>query len=669
MGEHFTYKSFSWSFGTTSFRMADFHRKVEEQLTLLDEFWHCEENKNRQWKAPVQIDYYDFIYQRGFLNGKIQDNPDKKAKTARQKTSGLADIGLVDADRRLTQVGKRLLKMSKKGDFRTDNAFQIPSDSFLYLKQLLKTAYSTDEGIIRPFLIFGQVLKGCDGYLSDEEFTFLLPLCMNQQMTQRIIHEIRRYRHKEVDLDTVIVSTVLSRYNYPAALDFFIKAEKTPETIMTIGMNRDGIRHDFCYVALYEKLRQVYLASEEDYLDDNEMSARVKELMQAARGVKNRVGTLWRSILFISARRYSKKEDLAPNLFDDVKNDEDFDRCFFNYLHLNKIKSNLKDYKDLNRRYLEITDAVIFCDGKVTFTPIFENFFSTSAENVFDDAYKDCKLLMSDCDMQQIHNDLIFKENDLINVFNLKNHTNLNDIREVYEYLENDRYDRFRKMIDNKFPTEVILTMLDYFENRQHDEELVALVGAEADIPTIFEYIVGVAWYRISGYCGKILDDMNLSLDVNLLPRTHAGAGESDIVYHYPKTEDYPAHTLLIECTLMAGTVQRHGEMEPVTRHLANYMIDEDMNTYCAFVSNNLHASVISDFRMRKFFPFYRNDTEHVDGMKIIPFHTNELKQVIKKQIRYSEIYNLFENAYKADYISAPPQWYKTCIREVLESQ
>lgn len=669
MTEHFTYKSFSWSLGTTSFRMADFHRKVEEQLILLDEFWRCRENENCQWKAPIQRDYYDFIYQRGFLNGKIQDNPDKKAKTARQKTSGLADIGLIDSNRRLTEVGKRLLKMSKKGDFKTDNAFQIPSDSFLYLKQLLKTAYTTDEGVIRPFLIFGQLLKGCDGYLSDEEFTFLLPLCMNQQITYRMIDEIRRYRQKKVDLDTIIVNTVLCRYNYPAALDFFVRADKTPKTIMTIGMNRDGIRHDACYVDLYEKLRRVYLLSEESCIDENEMSVRVRELRQAAKGINNRVGTLWRRVLFISARKYSKKEDLAPNLFDNVRTQEDFDRCFFYYLHLNKIKSNLKDYKDLNRRYLEITDTVMFHDGKVTFTPIFENFFNTRAGNVFEDAYKNCDLLMTDCDLQQIHADLIFEENAVIKAFNQKNSTSLTDMQEVYVYLENDRYDRFRELIDTKFPDKVILKMLDYFEDRQHDDKLVDLVGAEADIPTIFEYIIGVSWYRISGYCGKILDDMNLSLDVNLLPRTHAGAGESDIVYHYQKTDDYPAHTLLIECTLMEGTVQRHGEMEPVTRHLANYMIDEDRNAYCAFVSNNLHASIISDFRMRKFFPFYRNDTEHVDGMKIIPFHTNELKQVIKKQITYSQIYNLFENAYKADYISAPPQWYKTCIRDVLESQ
>ena len=32
------YKSYCWSLGTTSFRMVEFNRKIEEQLKLLNEF-------------------------------------------------------------------------------------------------------------------------------------------------------------------------------------------------------------------------------------------------------------------------------------------------------------------------------------------------------------------------------------------------------------------------------------------------------------------------------------------------------------------------------------------------------------------------------------------------------------------------------------------------------
>lgn len=46
---------------------------------------------------------------------------------------------------------------------------------------------------------------------------------------------------------------------------------------------------------------------------------------------------------------------------------------------------------------------------------------------------------------------------------------------------------------------------------------------------------------------------MNLSLEADLLPKTHAGGGEADIVWKYEMTYEYPKHTLLIEATLADG--------------------------------------------------------------------------------------------------------------------
>ena len=65
MTEHFTFKSYAWSLGTTSFRMADFHKKVEEQLLLLQEF---RKNSKDDWcgNNKIQVNYYDYLYKNGF---------------------------------------------------------------------------------------------------------------------------------------------------------------------------------------------------------------------------------------------------------------------------------------------------------------------------------------------------------------------------------------------------------------------------------------------------------------------------------------------------------------------------------------------------------------------------------------------------------------------------
>lgn len=57
------YKSYCWSLGTTSFRMVEFNRKIEEQLKLLNEFWQIPANINQHWSAnnTLQTQYYKFI--------------------------------------------------------------------------------------------------------------------------------------------------------------------------------------------------------------------------------------------------------------------------------------------------------------------------------------------------------------------------------------------------------------------------------------------------------------------------------------------------------------------------------------------------------------------------------------------------------------------------------
>ena len=101
------YKSFCWSLGTTSFRTKDFNRTIEGQLMLLEEFWRLPENQNATWDGndELQTKYYDYIHDNGFVVGSAGNKP----KDAREKTSGLVDIGLINNGRKLTNAGEALL--------------------------------------------------------------------------------------------------------------------------------------------------------------------------------------------------------------------------------------------------------------------------------------------------------------------------------------------------------------------------------------------------------------------------------------------------------------------------------------------------------------------------------------------------------------------------------
>lgn len=228
--------------------------------------------------------------------------------------------------------------------------------------------------------------------------------------------------------------------------------------------------------------------------------------------------------------------------------------------------------------------------------------------------------------------------------------------------IEDTRYQRLQHLIDTEFIDDKLLSLLDCFETK-NDDEIRSMVTENADVPTIFEYVLGILWYKASERHGKILDYMKLSLDADLLPQTHAAGGEADIVYEYPETEYYPAHTLLLEATLADNTNQRRMEMEPVSRHLGRHLLRTgNLDSYCVFATTYLDINVIADFRGRKNMPFYdtQDYTKSVDGMKIIPLQTEELKKIIKSETRYKVLFSLFEEAFNSPL--QPHEWYDNTI-------
>ncbi len=248
------YKSFCWSLGTTSFRTRNFNLHIEAQLDLLERFWQLPEHAQAVWQGNgnLQEAYYCFMQQQGFVNG---DAP-QKAKDARQKTSGLADVGLIDESRRLTPVGKALLQISRSGDYATDNLLRIPRDSFLYLKQLLKTSNTTEGETVRPFLVLLYLLSQVE-YLTLEEFTYLLPLCINQAVTNAMPRQIKAIRQGKAQIDQVLANVLFHMPNYQAAMALLLTEPVTAELIRVTGMNRKskkpgGKNYDQCYYPYYQ---------------------------------------------------------------------------------------------------------------------------------------------------------------------------------------------------------------------------------------------------------------------------------------------------------------------------------------------------------------------------------------------------------------------------------
>lgn len=656
MPNEIPYKSFCWALGTTSFRTKDFNKTIEEQLALLNGFWVLPENQEANWSGDnrTQARYYDYMKANEFVVGSANNKP----KDAREKTSGLVDIGIIDDDRKLTEAGRKLLEISQSNDFTSDNFFQIPKDSFLYLRQLLKTYNNVDGTVVRPFIVLLYVLSKV-GCLSSEEFTYLLPLCTSNEYTEQIIDGIRANRNHSVSVDDIIINRLLEMDNYQAALDKFLSNTVTENLICEVGLNRKSRNYDKPYLRLYNELYSVFVEND---------SSKIPLVYSATKRIN--IGKWWRKYLFNTASERAIERNpvacLKQTAFSDVSNEYQFKKAFFKIMHLFKAKATLSDYLDLNRRYIRTTDIVLFEDGTVKLDILPKHFFNSVADELYAYAYIPCEILFEDSSLEEIADCLVINEETVIDGVNAELGINVTNIDEARNALEDERYRRLQNLIDTKFTDENIITLLGYFEDR-NDTEIKNMVTENADIPTIFEYVLGIFWYKISERQGKILDYMKLSLDADLLPKTHAAGGEADIVYEYPETEYYPAHTLLLEATLADNTNQRRIEMEPVSRHLGRHLIRTgNLNSYCVFATTYLDINVIADFRGRKNMPFYdtQDYTKSVDGMKIISLQTSELKAIIDDKKNYKQLYQIFNEAYISN---LPPHiWYEKCIKNLL---
>lgn len=449
--------------------------------------------------------------------------------------------------------------------------------------------------------------------------------------------------------------------NYRQAKTLFLDNPVTEPLICAIGMNRKSRNYDATYYPVYNDLYKFYI--ERNTFVVRQLLGHIERL---------KLKTAWKNALFTTSRKRAIMNDplgyCTVNVFTQCANEREFKEAFFYLMHLLKAKATLQDYSDLNRRYLSITGVLLFEDEKVSLDVIPKHFFGNCIAELYKIAFTRSDKLGDDCSLTDISASLHMSESTIVEGLKEEYHVEITDMAEAMSIVEKQRYERLNALIDRKFTDSNIVKMLKLLDSRK-DDDLMSMVTDNADAPTIFEYILGILWYKLSGRKGKVLNYLKLSLDANLLPKSHAAGGEADIVYEYAATETYPAHCLLLEATLADKNNQRRMEMEPVSRHLGGHLIaNRNPASYCVFVTNNLNPNVISDFRQRKDCMYFNsnNTKEFVQGMKIIPLETEDLRTIIRCQKQYSELYTKFERAYKDSQYVNPCEWWLYCVRQSI---
>jgi len=657
------FQSYCWSLGTTSFRVQNLNYKIERQLQLLNELWS--DKSNITWDGITQEKYYNIMYKSEFVTGNAQ----RKDKDARQKTSGLVEIGVIDKERKISNVGYKIIEIIKNGNFEDDNIFNIHKDSYIYLKQLLKMQKTGTNIEVKPFIVLIYLLSNLE-YLNREEFTYLLPLCLKNSEAKDMLKTIKMLRRDEITIEDIIKNRMNSMKNYQEALEFMNSNDiDTLEKFAKVDMNRKSKDYSKDLFEFYKDLLEVMQGE----LNEEDLN-KILEFIKVQSNKNSKVAKYWKDYFGYNSKDIFTddwKEYLKTTKIFNARDKIEFNTEFFRIMQTAKWKATLEDYADLNRRYFLLTDIILFKDNKVELDILPKYYFLNIAEELLNTKFlnnKDYKeYIENDVEFENIYDCLNININDVITQIRVDYPERKISIDNVKAFIQDERLKRFEELIENKFKKENLITLFRNIE-KDNRKEVEEYLDCEATIPTILEYVLAIAWYRISNKIGNILEFMKLSLDANLLPKNHAGGGTADIVYNYRENEVYDEHDLLIEATLTDSTSQRKAEMEPVSRHLIRNMQEYDNeNSYAIFVANILNQEVLSDFRSRKNYWYKGKNDQDKKGLKIIPLSINDIVIILQKDLKYNELYMLFENAYKDEKIN-DLKWYDILVKEKIEN-
>lgn len=652
MAKQFVLKRYCWNMGTTSYRVAKFNYKIEQMLLSLDEFW---ENNDEQWCDNTQEELIKHLNHSTASERKSAMN----AKDARVITAGLKDIGLIDESRKVTGAGIEYLKILKKNTIEKNELLDIGSDSFVLLKQLLKMSKEVGEYKIRPFLIFIYLNIKLE-YLTEEEFAYCMPLILNSSMLNKMERYILKIREGKMSFDDVIKIVILEseQYSYLKAKEYYMKKKVTEEVICQCGMNGDGYNYDKWYWKLYVVLKKIYV-------ENHRKEKEVKSLWEVFNGKTGKTIGMWKALLFEDTRK--TKKVLKNNIFDGATDEENFKEIFFDTMHLIKIKANLKEYSDVNKRYLCLSEIVQISENTIRLNTISKLFFGCIHNEIKRISFKKSKKLNSATKIEDISKIFAIRSEDMINVAKEIYSIDVKTIDEIKEHVSKEKLETFKNIVEKRFNNKKLIELFSMLKDEKRRHEVAKYVTTEANLPTIFEYLMAVAWYKISNLEGNPLDFMRLKLDGNLLPVSHATGGAADIIWEYEKKDKYSQHDLLIEVTLLKASAQKHNEGEPVTRHLGEHMLDTRKEAYCVFVAPELFRNTISYFINCKTYKYYAAEFKDVvDGMKIISLDIDDVCCILEKKVGYSELYDIFDNAYKCTVDI--PEWHTICIKEKIAS-
>lgn len=643
------------------------HKNYDDVIGKLEEAAELQEAiaaGNIEWIQAHQIEYADIF--RKIDNG-IEDR-------ARHYTSNLVKLGFTDADRNVSAAGDALLGRTEIVKDELERLLPVNDVNIIYLRQLLKLRIFTREGAAyyAPFCM--------------AVYALLKRKRLSQSAFAEIVQSQNPYRLRD-DLDDYIETYTegkcLENLEIEMPEEVQVPDQLSEETFRHYFVNRKTASSVDKYYAFYTALYTFHQNRTKENLDA------LLSVCEDSSEILNKAFGYGRGIFSV---RRGERPDVADFL--DTEGAELFSENMNERLYrrfvLSKYADELREKSDTTRRIFKATGIISFANGYVELAnrelcecifdeQVLKRMTMGQMENDPNALYSSYETYEGKtgtffCDIQSMETILHYTketsesiQEDVIEAFHGAS------IADISKAIRKKRWEEFAAYVDARYPEEKVKELLALFSDRANDGKIKKEVNPEATVPTIYEYIVGLAWYYFSGKSVNILEGYQLTLSADFEPITHAGGGAGDIVIRENSACEDSDQVIMLEATLMNANSQKRGEWEPVLRHSVNLKIEEEeagtqrkVTTF--FIADAFDCNTINIWKAVSSVPLQSSadKDKFTDHVIIMPVSHSELSDLMDQKARYHEIIDKVRALFDTGETDFDMEWREKFMREVI---
>lgn len=629
----------TWASYPTSLKQYVFYkRSVESSPDVFKDHPKLDEFEKRI--TPIRDEFVNRKWNRKRNEelGKILDEGIEAR--ARHHTSNLVKLGFADEKRNITMAGYDLIRASLNRDA-LENLLPISDINVVLLRQLMKLRVYSKPNVL-----------GFRQYYSPF-FMSLYLLLYNKTIDKETFRNIVQGSSPYWN-DSKNPKDVLAKCNDMKS--FIYKNEKVPMEFMVDGLIDEGTffkyiknRKSTAAVPVYfEFYKSLYNFAKNRNAENYRILRSVIigkgcEKLRKAFGYGEAIFDVGNKTRLYEYEEFCLKNDLSKYF------QGNFNEAFYRAYSASKYIDQAKEYSDTTIRLLGATKLFKFGKAlpELNFKEVFQNFFTQSQlesmifgivdENGFETGETQFGQNVSCLEVLNIGEDFFKQATKNVSKEELKERNQV----------------ELEQHIEEKYPREKIIEILRMFSDRKNDSEIKKAVNDEAPVPTIYEYIVAVAWYYISGKTISIYDSLNLTLNGDMEPVIHASGGAGDIVV------DYPEYVVMLEVTLMNASAQKRGEWEPVLRHSINLNAETEQKTVITlFIADTLDYNTINIWRAVSMVPLQASNSDKIaENVTVAAFKNDELCDFLENDIRDTDIIRAVEKSFMSVKSDFDTEW------------